>query len=186
MLKRRIVISIALAIIMVAAFAVCGTAQSKDEAKTDIPEAILKAFQGQYPDAKITGFEKEADDSTTVFEIECTDGDTEKNVVLSAEGKIIQVEQEIAVTSLPESCTKAVMSAFKGAKIEEAEMISRDSVVEYEVVLVVGEKEIEALISADGTIVESGEIADVDEDANADEDADVEDDDEDEVKGDDD
>jgi hypothetical protein len=59
--------------------------------------------------------------------------------------------------------TKAALSAFPGAEIEEAEVISRDSIMEYEIVVEVGEKEIEALISADGTIVESEEVIDDDE-----------------------
>ena len=159
--KKRFTFGIAIAMVVVM---ICsGLGESKDEVKPDIPEAILKAFQNEYPDAKITGFEQETDDSIIVYEIECTDGDTEKDVILSAEAKIIQVEQEIAVSSLPESVTKAALSAFPGAEIEEAEIVSRDSIVEYEIVLEVGEKEIEALISADGTIVESQEIADDDE-----------------------
>jgi hypothetical protein len=175
MYKCRIAFSVAVAALMIAAFVCSGLAQSKDEAKPEIPEVILKAFQSEYPDAKITGFEQETDDSLTVFEIECTDGDIEKDVILSAEGKIIQVEQEIEVSSLPESVTKAALSAFQGAEIEEAEMISRDSIVEYEIVIEVGEKEIEALVTADGTIVESEEIVDDDEgDHEDDEDSDDE------------
>lgn len=180
--KRRITFIIALAIIMVAAFVGSGMAQSKEDVKSDIPVAILKAFQNEYPDAKITGFEQKTDDSVTVYEIECVVGDTEKDVILSAKGKIIQVEQEIAVSSLPESVSKAALSAFPGAEIEEAEMISRDSIVEYEIVLKIGEKEIEALISANGTIVESKEIADDDDEGHDedDEDSDDEEDHEDE------
>jgi hypothetical protein len=93
--KKRFTFGVA--IVVVAVMICSGLAQTKDEAKSDIPEIILKAFQSEYPEAKITGFEQETVDSLTVFEIECTDGDTKKDVILSTEGKIIQVEQEIAV-----------------------------------------------------------------------------------------
>jgi hypothetical protein len=172
-------LGITLIALVVAAFAVHGLAQSEVKAKMDIPEAIQHAFLNAYPNATVTGFEEETIDSLTVFAIECKDQGVEKDVLFLADGTIIQVEREIPVDSLPDAITKVVMDAYPDAEIDEAEEISRDTTVEYEIVIEIGKKEIELLMATDGRILALQQETEEDEDDDDEDDQDDDDDEED-------
>ncbi|MFH1892231.1 MAG: PepSY-like domain-containing protein [Candidatus Zixiibacteriota bacterium] len=154
-----------------------GFAQSENQDKVELPDAVLKAFKSAYPNAEILGFEAEKNDNAMVYEIECKFGKVEKDILYSADGSIIQIEQEIAVSALPEIVAKAIGSAYPDGKIDEADMISRDSIIEYEVAVEVGEEKFEAVVSSDGKIIASAQIAaDEDDDADDEKDDDGDDD----------
>jgi len=131
--------------------------------KDNVPASVLAAFQKQYPNAKITGVEKEKKNGQTYYEIESKDGKAERDILYSADGKIFEIEEEISVTSLPQRVREAVNKAYPGGEIDEAEKITRGSTVEYEVVVEVGDEEFEVLVAADGKLISKEQIADEEE-----------------------
>lgn len=97
-----------------------------DEVKVeikDLPEAVRATVQARFPGAKLTKATKETEDGTTTYEVEVDDKGTEKEVVTSAAGKLLEVETEVAVAKLPKAVTAAIEAKYPGAKLDEAEEV---------------------------------------------------------------
>jgi len=154
--------------------------------KLKVPDAVMTAFQKSYPDAKVSGYDKEVVDGKTHFEIETMVDKLEKTYVYLEEATLFQIEEEILAKSLPETVLASINTAHPKCEIDEADKITRGTTVEYEVVVEVGETEMELQVAVDGKILSSVQLEDDDEDGDDDdeateddEEADEEDDDED-------
>ena len=131
-------------IMMIAALAVTiASAAEAQKMKADkVPAAVTTAFAKAYPSAKEAGWEKEKDGD---YEVGFEQGKEEMSVVYNNQGKMLEVETEMAVTSLP----AAVQAALKGKKIKEAAKIVKGGKTYYEAE--VGGKDL--LFTADGKMV---------------------------------
>jgi hypothetical protein len=118
----------------------------------ELPAAVLTAFKQAYPDASIKGASKEEENGQTVYEIESKDGKHSRDLVYSAEGKILEVEEVINFDQLPAAVQQAIKAKYPDAKVEKAEKISKDAVVEFEVKLEQGEEDIIMILEPSGTI----------------------------------
>ena len=138
---------------------------SQQPAEQDaLPAAVAAAFGQANPALEIVEFEREELDGKVVYEIETRTGEFEKDFVYLEDGTLLQIEEEIAVESLPEPVLAAIMAAHPGAEVDEAEMITTGDVVGYQVDVEVAEdQEFELLVSPDGQILSSEQIADDDE-----------------------
>jgi hypothetical protein len=134
--------------------------------KIEAPDAVTKAFEKDYPEMVMTGIETEEIEGVTYYEIECGEGETD--IIYLADGTLHATEQEIAVDDLPQEVTDALNTAYPGAEIEEAEMITRGSRTEFEVEFAVEEEEeiitYEIAIASDGEITSEERTVEVDED----------------------
>ncbi len=161
---------------------------SQQPAEQDVlPAAVAAAFEQANPTLEIVEFEREELDGNVVYEIETRTGEFEKDFVYLEDGTLLQIEEEIAVESLPEPVLAAVMAAHPGAEVDEAEMITTGDVVGYQVDVEVAEdQKFELLVSPDGQILSSEQIADNDDDDDDDDgdDDDGDDDDDGEKTGD--
>ncbi len=147
--------------------------------KSDMPEAVLRAFQESFPGVKVTGYDKEDVDDLTHYEIETNVDKRQKDYVYLEDGTLLQIEEEIPVKELPKLVLEAVRKAHPDAEIDEAEKIMRGTTLtHYEIVIEVDEHEIELLVSPDGQITTSDQMNDIKDNAK-DEDTDVDDDEED-------
>ncbi len=144
--------------------------EAKEVAKMELPEVVMSAFQKSYPDAKINGLDQEVVDGKTHYEIETSVDKLEKTFVYLEDATLVQIEEEILAKSLPEIVLASISKAHPKCEIDEADKITRDTVVEYEVVVEVGEKEMELLVALDGKILASAHVDEDDEDGDEDED----------------
>ncbi|MBV8757799.1 MAG: PepSY-like domain-containing protein [Deltaproteobacteria bacterium] len=114
---------------------------------TAVTDAIAKAF----PKSKIDRCKSETEKGVTQFEVRLTKADAKKvEVDVAADGKILQIEEKIAPTELPDAVKKAFAAKYPKAKAERAEKQTAGSDVSYEIAF--GTKE--ATFKADGTFVE--------------------------------
>ncbi len=129
---------------MLAALAVtiasCAEAQKMKADK--VPAAVTTAFAKAYPSAKEVGWEKEKSGD---YEVGFDQGKEEMSVVYNSQGKMLEVETEMAVKDLP----AAVQTALKGKKIKEAAKIVKEGKTYYEAE--VGGKDL--MFTADGKMV---------------------------------
>lgn len=128
---------------------------SKKFTKKDLPPAVLKAFEQAYPKAEIKGASKEKEKKTTYYEIESVDGKTKRDILYTEDGTVHETEETIAASALPDAVMKAIKANSPKAKIEKAEKLMHDSVVEYEVVLVKNKQKTELVVDPSGKIVKT-------------------------------
>lgn len=107
-----------------------------------VPAAVTTAFAKAYPSAKEVGWKKEKSGD---YEVGFEQGKEEMSVVYNSQGKMLEVETEMAVKDLP----AAVQTALKGKKIKEAAKIVKDGKTYYEAEA--GGKDL--MFTADGKMV---------------------------------
>src|SRR5690349_19597334 len=77
--------------------------------------------------------EKKVKNGKTLYEVELTVSGHSKDVSMDADGKIIEVEEEVAFNSLPEAVRKGLADQAHRGKIGKVESLTKnDKLVAYE------------------------------------------------------
>lgn len=155
-MSKRLVLA---ALVALAAAAYSAAAQEKEmegEKKVDCPAAVKAAVEKAYPEAKIVLCEEEKEEGKIEYAVEIETKDGRKiELDVTAEGKILATEEEIALSALPAAVAKAFQAKYPKAKPFEATRRTRaGGKVFYEVYFEIGEEEKEATFAEDGTFVE--------------------------------
>ena len=124
----------------------------------DVPRAVIDAVKAKFPDAKMKKAVKEEEDGRTVYELSFTHEDKDYEIEAKADGTIVAVEKQIAVSDLPEAVVKGVKAKYPDAKIEEAKEVTAGLKVTYEVEIETAKKkELEITLDASGRILKTEE-----------------------------
>jgi hypothetical protein len=138
-----------------------GLALAKDQEtkihKKDLPAVVQKAFERDFPLAKITGAARENENNVEYYEITTTEHGTKRDVLYQADGGLVSVEEVIHLRDLPTVVRDGVMKAYPKGKIKSAEKITRASISSFEVVVKDGKRSYELAVAADGRITETEE-----------------------------
>jgi hypothetical protein len=139
------------------------TAATGDDAKKvpldKIPKAIKDAINGRFPDAEITGVEKETEDGKVMFDVELKHKGVKYEMDIQEDGTIIEIEKEIPLKDVPEVITKAVLAKYPKATIKEVmEMYKvkgkEETLTSYEATIETADKKkMEVIVSLDGKSV---------------------------------
>lgn len=116
------------------------------------PAAVQSAFKAKFPSVQKAKWEEEHEGE---WEAEFKMGGKELSAVFDNDGAWVETETEIKAADLPEAVQSAVSAQFSDYDIEEAAMVETPGqAMAYEVELEKeGEATIEALFSADGTLI---------------------------------
>ncbi len=136
------------------AFAPLSLAAAEISVKSaDVPPAVRAALAKRFPDARVSHWSKETERGQTTYEASLKEGLTKRDAVFAEDGSLLDIEQAIAVTDLPDQVQKAVAAGYPQASLRKAEKILHGSEVRYEVDLANAPQH-ELLISSDGKILE--------------------------------
>jgi uncharacterized membrane protein YkoI len=147
-----------LAVITLAAFAsIAAAGEEKELSAKQVPQAVHEAFQKAYPGAKSPKFSQEVSDGKTTYEVEFKEQGKEIEATFSAEGTLLETEQEIKISELPKEIVAAIEKAHPGAKLKEAEKLLKadGSLSGFEVEIKVGKQELELTLDPSGTILKT-------------------------------
>lgn len=122
-----------------------------------MPKAVINAFKKDYPNAKPSEFEKEKFEGKTAYEVEYKENGIEYEALYSADGTLLQKEEEIDGKSLPEPVTQAVKKAHPKAEIKEAEKLMKPdgALTGYEVEIKTAGKKSELELDVNGNILKT-------------------------------
>ncbi|HEV3162452.1 MAG TPA: PepSY-like domain-containing protein [Isosphaeraceae bacterium] len=134
-------------------------ADEQKVALKDVPKVVLDAVKAKFPGAELTGAEKETEDGKTSYEVSLKQGGQNIDVGISAEGKITEIEKEIATKDVPAAVTTAVGAKYPNSMLKKAEEIIKieggKETKNYEVIVVTAAKKtIEVVVSPQGKILE--------------------------------
>jgi hypothetical protein len=119
-----------------------------------LPDAVLAAFKAAYPKAEIKGASKEVENGVTQFEVESVDGALNRDLIYSADGKVIEMEITTAPENLPAPVQQTLAKDYPGAKVLKAEILTKGDVTQYEMSLLVNDKKTGVTIDPAGKVVE--------------------------------
>jgi hypothetical protein len=131
--------------------------QERSIKKSDVPSAILSAFERSYPNATVKGFSEEKDGERLIYEIESVEGTTSRDVTYTSDGAVVSVEETVPLSEFPESVRTSLNKEFPRAKISKSEKVMKGSSVQYEVLLRSGKRLVEVVFNSDGTVAKTEE-----------------------------
>jgi hypothetical protein len=120
--------------------------------RSDLPAPVQQAIGRISEGARIVGYAKEVENGKTFYEIEMKTGNLTKDVTLDDAGKIVAVEQEVTLASLPPAVKDGIAKAAGTAKIVKVESITKGSTMTYEAALKGGKLK-EIVVDKDGKLV---------------------------------
>jgi uncharacterized membrane protein YkoI len=118
--------------------------------KKDLPAAVQKALDAEIKGASVKGFAKETEGGKVFYEMETVKDGRARDVLFDPDGHVVEVEEEVALDSLPEAVKTALAAHGKVTKVEA---VTKGSTTVYEGHIQKGGKKSEVKLSADGTPV---------------------------------
>lgn len=91
-----------------------------------IPPAAAEALKKAAGTAKIKAVDIEKEGKVTIYEVELVeDGKPDREVSVTADGKLNASEETVPLEKVPEAPRKAIEAGAKGAKIDRVQRITR-------------------------------------------------------------
>ena len=127
------------------------SAQEKKINRSDLPPAVEKTVAAQSAGATIRGFSTEKENGQTLYEVEMTFNGHSKDVSMTADGSVVEVEEQVALDSLsPEVKAGLLAKAGKGKILKVESLTKKDKLVAYEAKIETDGKKSEIQVGPDG------------------------------------
>jgi uncharacterized membrane protein YkoI len=144
----RIFALVAFTVLLFSAMAV---AQEKKIKRSDLPAAVEKTVAVENKGATIRGFAQEMENGQLHYEAELMVNGHSKDVAMDASGAIVEVEEQVAIDSLPAAVKDGLRAKAGKGKLLKVESITKhDKVVAYEAQVTTDGKRSEVQVDADG------------------------------------
>ena len=119
-----------------------------------LPPTVLDAFKKAYPKAVIKGASKETEKGVTYYEVESVDGKMNRDLLYTADGKAVEVEEAIVPGALPAAVVKTLAKTYPGYKILKAEDMLKDGQKLFELEIQVNGKKMGVTLDPAGKIIQ--------------------------------
>jgi hypothetical protein len=127
------------------------SAQEKKIKRSDLPPAVEKTVAAQSEGATIRGFSTEKEKGQTLYEVEMTVNGHSKDISMTADGSIVEIEEQVAVDSLsPEVKAGLQAKAGKGKILKVESLTKKGKLVAYEAKVDTDGKRSEVQVGPDG------------------------------------
>ena len=138
---------IAAGLLLTASF---GFAETKVE-RSQLPPAVEKTVQQETQGATIKGFAKETENGVLEYEAETVINGHTRDIAIGKDGTLLEVEEEVAINSLPASVQSSLTAKANGAKITKVEALTKKGkLVAYEAATLKGAKKGEIQVGPNG------------------------------------
>jgi hypothetical protein len=126
-------------------------AQEKKLKREELPAAVEKTVAEQSNGATIRGFSTEIENGQTIYEAELIVNGHQKDISMDEHGKIIEVEEEVAMDSLPPAVTEGLRKIAGTGVISKVESLTKNGkLVAYEAEVRNENKRSEIQVGPDG------------------------------------
>jgi uncharacterized membrane protein YkoI len=126
------------------------TAQAGQIPKDKVPAPVVQAFAKSYPNAVVKAYSVENEHGKLLFEVESMDGASSRDVTYAADGTMVEMEEGMQPSDLPEAVAKAVALKYPKGRVVKAERLTRGQLVGYEIKISSGGKKVEMTLDANG------------------------------------
>ena len=126
-------------------------AQEKKITREELPAAVEKTVSEQSNSGMIRGFTKEIDKGKTIYEVELRINGHGKDISMDEHGNILEVEEEVALDSLPAAVKEGLGKAAGTGAIGKVESLTKNGkLFAFEAVVKNGPKRQEIQVGPDG------------------------------------
>ena len=137
--------------VVLAGTVVAAQEQEKTIARSKLPPAVEKTVAEQSQGATIKGFSTEVENGKTLYEVELAVNGHGKDILMDAQGHVVEIEEEVALASLAPAVKDGLTKAAKGGKISRVESLTKQGkLVAYEAVVTTGKTQSEIQVGPGG------------------------------------
>lgn len=129
-----------------------GAAEKQVQMK-DLPAAVQQAIREQTKGAEIRGISAEKENGRMEYEVETRMDGKSRDLTFDQRGTVIEVEQEVALETLPPAARAFIEKRAAGGRIVKVETVTRGAAVTYEGTYTKGGKSHEVGVTAAGAPV---------------------------------
>jgi hypothetical protein len=127
------------------------SAQEKKIKRSDLPPAVEKTVAAQSEGATIKGFSTEKEKGETLYEAEMTVNGHTKDISMTADGSIVEIEEQVAMDSLSAEVKAGLQAKAGKGKILKVESLTKKcKLVAYEAKVDTNGKKSEVQVGPDG------------------------------------
>lgn len=119
----------------------------------DLPAAVQQEAKEQTKNAILVGLSQEVEKGKTYYEVETKVNGHTRDVLLDAGGAIVEVEEEMALDSVPAAARASLEKSATGGKVTKVEKVTKGSAIKYEAAINKAGKKSEVTVAADGSLV---------------------------------
>lgn len=145
--------TLAVAVLFVTALASQASTQEKEKKlqRSDLPAAVQRTADEQSAGATVKGYSMEAEDGHVVYEVEMSVRGHGRDVTIGADGAVLEIEEEVALDSLPAAVRTGLKQLAGSGTIGKVESLTkRGTLVAYEAHVKTGAKRSEIQVGPDG------------------------------------
>ena len=147
-MKTNLFVAIAASGLLLAGAAI---AQEKKIKRSDLPPAVEKTVAAQSAGATIRGFSTEKEKGQTFYEAEMMVDGHSKDLLIAADGTIVEVEEQVALDSLSADVKAGLQAkAAKGKILKVESLTKKGKLVAYEAQVETNGKKSEVQVGPDG------------------------------------
>lgn len=144
---RILVVTIATVLLIISA----ANAADKKVTKAQLPAPVQKTVDEQTKGAIVLGFAIEEEKGKTFYEAEIKVNGHTKDLLIDGSGKVVEVEEEVTLDSLPQEVQNSLKKAAGERKLGKVESLTKDGkLVGYEAVVRKGSKKFEVQVGPNG------------------------------------
>ena len=132
--------------------------QEKKIQRADLPPAVEKTVAAESQGATVKGFSEEKENGQTYYEAEMMVSGHSKDVLIDKNGSVVEVEEQVALDSLPAAVRDGLQSQAGAGKIVKVESLTkRGKLVAYEAKVQTDGKKKEIQVGPDGKVLDHEE-----------------------------
>jgi len=127
------------------------SAQEKKIKRSELPPAVEKTVAAQSAGATIKGFSTEKENGQTLYEAEMTVNGHSKDISMTADGSIVEIEEQVVLDSLSADVKAGLQTkAGKGKILKVESLTKKGKLVAYEAKVDTNGKKSEVQVGPDG------------------------------------
>jgi hypothetical protein len=127
------------------------SAQEKKIKRSDLPPAVEKTVAAESAGATVKGFSTEKEKGETFYEAEMMVNGHSKDVLIAADGTVVEVEEQVVLDSLPADVKTGLQAkAGKGKILKVESLTKKGKLVAYEAQVETNGKKSEVQVGPDG------------------------------------
>lgn len=119
----------------------------------DLPSAVRNAVRDETRNAAILGITKEVENGKTLYELETKVNGRTRDLMIGVDGRVVSVEEETAVESIPAAARAAIETKARGGRIVRLETLTEGGKVSYEAAIDVKGKKSSITVAPDGAVI---------------------------------
>ena len=138
---------------LAAGLAMWSTAQGQERKikRSELPPAVEKTVAAESAGATIQGFATEVEGGKKFYEVELKIDGRGKDILIDGDGNVVEIEEEVALDSLPAAVKEGLRRAAGRGTISRVESLTkRGKLVAYEAVVKTGAKRREVQVGPNG------------------------------------